>query len=199
MELFLALKSRNTDIIYWMSESSFTQWQMHAASVQQACLSVGQVPSAEIARKEWHYWLCTARTCQTRENRSCVYKLENVQSVPDVGVYLCVESADWWWACWEVETKSKPLYILKARIRVSKKKARKIKVITLILSYLCVQTCFSECQEPSLNNTVRKKLIVLIAKSKNYCRNNKRNVSSKIDLFILILIEKSVEGWLAWI
>ena len=75
------------------------------------------------------------------------------------------------------------IYILKARIRVSKKKARKIKVITLILSYLCVQTCFSECEEPSLNNTVRKKLIVLIAKSKNCCRNNKRNVSSKIDLF----------------
>ena len=68
---------------------------MHAASVQQACLSVGQVPSAEIARKEWHYWLCTARTCKARENRSSVYKLENVQSVPDMGVYLCVESAYW--------------------------------------------------------------------------------------------------------
>lgn len=39
--------------------------------------------------------LCTARTCQARENRSSVYMLENVQSVPGVGVYLCVESADW--------------------------------------------------------------------------------------------------------
>lgn len=98
--------------------------------------------------------LCTARTCQARENRSSVYMLENVQSVPGVGVYLCVESGN------KIEAF---IYILKARIRVSKKKARKIKVITLILSYLCVQTCFSECQEPSLNNTVRKKLIVLIA------------------------------------
>jgi len=62
------------------------------------------------------------------------------------------------------------IYILKVRIRVSQKKARKIKVITLILSYIRLQTCFSECQEPSLNNTVRKKLIVLIAKSKNCCR-----------------------------
>ena len=49
------------------------------------------------------------------------------------------------------------IYILKVRIRVSQKKARKIKVIILILSYICLQTCFSECQEPSLNNTVRKK------------------------------------------
>ena len=31
--------------------------------------------------------LYTARTCQARENRSSVYKLENVQSVPDVGVH----------------------------------------------------------------------------------------------------------------
>lgn len=76
------------------------------------------------------------------------------------------------------------IYILKARIRVSRKKAGKIKVITLILSYICLQTCFSECQELSaLNNSVRKKLIVLIAKSKNCCRNKKSNVSSKIDLF----------------
>ena len=52
------------------------------------------------------------------------------------------------------------MYILKVRIRVSRKKARKIKVITLILSYICLQTCFSECPEPSaLNNTVRKILL----------------------------------------
>lgn len=52
------------------------------------------------------------------------------------------------------------IYILKVRIRVSRKKARKMKVITLIFSYICLQTCFSECQEPSaLNNTVRKILL----------------------------------------
>lgn len=39
--------------------------------------------------------LCTARTCQARENRSSVYKHEKVQSVPGLGVYRCVESADW--------------------------------------------------------------------------------------------------------
>lgn len=52
------------------------------------------------------------------------------------------------------------IYILKVRIRVSRKKARKMKVITLIFSYICLQTRFSECQEPSaLNNTVRKILL----------------------------------------
>ena len=39
------------------------------------------------------------------------------------------------------------IYILKAWIRVSKKKARKIKVITLILCYLWVQTCISDWNE----------------------------------------------------
>ena len=132
---------------------------MHAASVQQACLSVGQVPSAEIARKEKHYWLCTALTCQARENRSSVYKLENKRTVSTRYGSISVRGKRLL-VMGMLRSGNKIeafIYILKARIRVSKKKARKIKVITLILSYLCVQTCFSECQEPSLNNTVRKK------------------------------------------
>lgn len=148
------------------------------------------MPSAEIAGKEWHYW-------------PLFPSLETVHSpyVPSAGKSfkrLHARKRTVSARCGSITVRGKRrlvmgvlrsgnkieafIYILKARIRVSKKKARKIKVITLILSYICLQTCFSECQEPSLNNTVIKKPIVLIAKSKNYYRNNKRNVSSKIDL-----------------
>ena len=126
------------------------------------------MPSAEIAGKEWHY-------C------ALFPSLETVHSpyVPSPGKSfkrLQARKRTVSTRCGSTSVRGKPrlvmgvlssgnkveafIYILKVRIRVSRKKARKMKVITLIFSYICLQTCFSECQEPSaLNNAVRKILL----------------------------------------